>query len=269
MALQRIMAISVLSVAKASPSLIKGYKPKAIEYSIDRRYVKRIREECLTKWKHKIEAELLNAIIDEFKEVWKEYLGERLLIHEESNKSNVLMYDSRKELILSYLAYKTFKICTIYDDYYELFDTGHWIGKGNNIFFKPESSKFLVKDRCERFKDVVGRLTNPEFDSHINLKIRQCLNFMDSFQYDEEKSTKKISDLIEGKRVETFDEAVLLLPPAFFTMDLVLEKEDGSGEEITVSRMSSGERQLLYSLSYILYHLKNIQSVKQSENSHL
>lgn len=30
--------------------------------------------------------------------------------------------------------------------------------------------------------------------------------------------------------------------------------------------MSSGERQMLYSLSYVLYHIKNIQSVKEDEN---
>lgn len=268
LALQRIMAISVLSVAKASPSLIMGYKPKAIEYSIDRRYVKRVREECLSKWKHLIKEELLNAVLDEFKKVWEGYLGDRLKIHEETNKSNVLMYVSRKELILSYLAHKAFKICTIYDDYYKLFDTGHLIEKGNTIFASPETIAFFLKDWHEKIKDVVERLNNPKFDSHINLKIRQCLNFVDSFQYNEEKGTRIISDLIEGKKVETFDEAVLLLPPAFFTMDLVLEKDDGSGKEIAISRMSSGERQLLYSLSYILYHLKNIQSVKQSENSH-
>lgn len=269
LALQRIMAISVLSVAKAAPSLIKGYTPKAIEYSIDRHCVERIHKECLSKWNHRIKEELLNAALEEFKKVWEVCLGERLKKHEEKNKSNVLEYVSRKELILSYLAHKTFKICTIYDDYYTLFDMEHFFEKGCNIFINQDSCDFFVKDRHERFKNVVDRLTNPEFDSHINLKIRQCLNFMDSFQYDEEKSTKKISDLIEGKGVETFDDAVLLLPPVFFNVDIVLEKEDGSGEEITVSRMSSGERQLLYSLSYILYHLKNIQSVKQSENSHL
>ena len=30
--------------------------------------------------------------------------------------------------------------------------------------------------------------------------------------------------------------------------------------------MSSGERQILYSLSYVLYHIKNIQSIREDEN---
>ena len=36
--------------------------------------------------------------------------------------------------------------------------------------------------------------------------------------------------------------------------------------EFTLGKMSSGERQMLYSLSYVLYHIKNIQSVKEDEN---
>ena len=37
---------------------------------------------------------------------------------------------------------------------------------------------------------------------------------------------------------------------------------------MTVATLSSGERQMLYTMSYVLYHVKNIQSVKPSDNCH-
>lgn len=43
-----------------------------------------------------------------------------------------------------------------------------------------------------------------------------------------------------------------------------MDQKDNS-QEITLQSMSSGEKQMLYSLSYIFYHIKNIASIK-SEN---
>lgn len=40
----------------------------------------------------------------------------------------------------------------------------------------------------------------------------------------------------------------------------------GDTNGFTLNKMSSGERQMLYILSYILYHIKNIQSVREDEN---
>lgn len=266
LALQRIMAISVLSVAQKLPYIIKGYKPKAISYSIDRGYIERSRNDYLRKFG--VNQALYDAVIKEFKSVWEEKLGGKLLRHEELDKNDVVLYTTRKDLILSYLAHKSFKICATYDDYFDLFDTNGLLDKEKNGFINTDCYETFIKNRHQRFVDVVNRLDSPQYDSHINLKIRQCLCFMNSFQYNEERGRHEIFDLVAGKTIDSFDDAVLLLPPAFFNADLVLEKDDGSGEEITISRMSSGERQLLYSLSYILYHLKNIQSVKQTENCH-
>lgn len=78
-------------------------------------------------------------------------------------------------------------------------------------------------------------------------------------------------DLIGNNKYKTYDEVFLLLPPAFFKIDLKLRKKargqqtnsNSRPDVITLQTMSSGERQLLYSMSYIFYHLKNIASVQE------
>ena len=101
-------------------------------------------------------------------------------------------------------------------------------------------------------------IANNEYDMEVTAVVTSV-----SKKYDKDEDEFDIVTLVKGKRVETFDDAVLLLPPAFYNIDLVLEKEKNSvGDNqvvpMTISTMSSGERQMLYTMSYVLYHLKNI-----------
>jgi predicted ATP-binding protein involved in virulence len=91
-----------------------------------------------------------------------------------------------------------------------------------------------------------------------------------------------VDDLIAGKQIRTYNDAVLALPPAFYNLKLKFRPKDQEAQqpidsswnmgtlvedgEFTIDKMSSGERQMLYSLSYVLYHIKNIQSVREDEN---
>jgi hypothetical protein len=84
--------------------------------------------------------------------------------------------------------------------------------------------------------------------------------------------------IIAGKNIKTFNDAVSLLPPAFYHCNMKFSKRDDLPvvqdsswgitlkDSFSLSKMSSGERQMLYSLSYVLYHIKNIQSVREDEN---
>ena len=278
LALQRITAISVLSAAQKQPSILEGYKATSIKYSIYRSYKNRIFEKQFANWKEKIKQSFFERIIEVFVEVWKNKLGDKLKLLDELDEidtSRNPFVTSTKELVLAYLAHKSFKICMTYDDYYTLFDTKGLLEncKKSNYTISYYETKWIDKRR-NKFVNVVERLCNSQYDSHINLKIRQCLNFVVSPHYKKDEGEVEISTLIDGKKVETFDDAVQLLPPAFFHVDLIMEKDNITEEEkdrktITISRMSSGERQILYSMSYVLYHIKNIQGVKPSNNCHL
>ncbi len=110
--------------------------------------------------------------------------------------------------------------------------------------------------------------------SHIAFKIRQAFNYV---KYDMSSlykvGTFNIEDIVNGieeiKKNNKQDElrTIDLIPPSFFDIDLLLK--DQEGKEIKFNTLSSGEKQLCYSINSILYHLKNIESVGSYERSSL
>ena len=290
LAMQRIAAIAVLGVAQKQPSILDGYCAVSVKYRINRSYKRKIDSAYTSKWERYFKRPFFDAILKAFEDVWASKLGSKLKRFNERSKEddlNVLstvtfIPTTKKDLILQYLSYKTFKICMTYDDYYSLFKVDEVlkanVNKDDAIFSAYPIYDDWKTKHTKQFTDVVDRLCNHKHDSHINLKIRQCLNYVDSSVYIEDKGTVDIETIINGKNVVAFDDAVRLLPPAFFSIDLKLKKEeveirDGEDKkeedvEMTVSTLSSGERQLLYTMSYVLYHVKNIQSVKNSNNCH-
>lgn len=276
LALHRIAAIAVLGTAQKEPSVLDGYRVKAIKYRLNRSYKRKIDAKYIESWKDDIDDKnYFDRILSTFEDVWAKKLGSRLDKHEEPEvKAKNPLFPTRKDLILEYLAYKSFRICATYDDYYELFNMKGLLNsyKDNKNFISGLYFGWEQRNK-QNFEDVVNRLCDSQYDSHINLKVRQCLEYADNLVYNSEEDEIDIETLVKGKKVDTFDEAVLLLPPAFYNIDLVLESDNNEEEDeekapVTVSTMSSGERQMLYTMSYVLYHLKNIQSVKTSNNCH-
>ena len=69
--------------------------------------------------------------------------------------------------------------------------------------------------------------------------------------------------------MSSYREAFELLPPSFYDIDVLFEKGSEEiltglrqGDNFSFTSMSSGERQLMYSLSAILYHVQNLESVE-------
>lgn len=278
LALQRIAAIAVLGTAKSEPSILDGYQVKSVKYKINRSYKNKIEAHYRDNWQDSIKKTYFESILKEFEKAWTEKLGAKLNKFDELElKEKNPLKATKKELILQYLAYKSFKICKTYDDYYTLFGVDEVLRQNQKETQEGFISLFIsewVSRNKKNFEKVVERLCNPEFDSHINLKIRQCLRYVDNASYEKEEGEEKLTKLVEGQLIDSFDDAVLLLPPAFYHIDLALEKnadaEDDCEDEgqMTVATLSSGERQMLYTMSYVLYHVKNIQSVKPSDNCH-
>lgn len=167
----------------------------------------------------------------------------------------------------------------------------------NQAFFlngKGTFDRFLQHIRHEfenLYKDICfGK-------SHITLKIRQTLNFLlKNAQYrylDSDGKQEKVlwKVLPEGdypnyidfgvyrKRIDRIineNEAanedsklpalktIELLPPPIFEVEVVAMKE---GEPVLLSTMSSGERQLLNSISGVIYHLRNIDSAVETDKT--
>ena len=61
------------------------------------------------------------------------------------------------------------------------------------------------------------------------------------------------------------DRILVSFPPPFFKIDIHLTTL--TDEPVTVNQMSSGERQFLYYMSTLMYHLKNLDSVVNGDKS--
>lgn len=155
-----------------------------------------------------------------------------------------------------YIVYKTLKIVHSYKKY-------------NSIF------RFLSKREFDR--DVLSKMLGQLLDdyTHITRKLRQTINFLINPAFDPEETEIDINkfdnqpkpDLNRRYRLFLSDDSVNYLPPPIFDTDLVLTKllldnhEDGFPYmEVPFSGLSSGERQIAYTISNILYHLTNIDS---------
>lgn len=193
-----------------------------------------------------------------------------------------------RNTILAYLTYKTLKICIHYRKYGELLGIKSIQEKR---FDDTNGSELSIEWSIDSVNTVIKEILFQEPSIHVNQKIQQVLNFVEKrlyytdnlalpkeakfkeseifkfegFGWIETPINRLYSVVKSGKQTripfKTYDAAYLNMPPAFFEWDMVLTKGKNGAPE-TLSQMSSGERQLLHSLSYIIYHIKNIESVK-------
>lgn len=129
----------------------------------------------------------------------------------------------------------------------------------------------VAKSNAERQR--ISRLSKhvKKERTHIKLKVLQSQNFIKKaagkdltplrgqFSYDE-----YVKALWGGSlQVNSVAQRMNLLPPSFFR-DEILMRENKVGDTVPIGRMSSGERQFMYSMSALVYHALNIQSVRLS-----
>jgi len=177
------------------------------------------------------------------------------LIYKKINKYYKFSYDSNNKkklrIALDYLKYKLVNICVTYSDY--------------ERYFSTNDKKFNEELLDEYFKEL---FVNDE--SHITFKLKQTLNYIrfsnNNIPIKKQRvSLKSISDFIskikEDKNYSKIN-AIELIPPPFFNTDIILNSE--KNEKIEFKTLSSGEKQKIYSISSILYHLSNLDSVKNT-----
>jgi len=119
-------------------------------------------------------------------------------------------------------------------------------------------------------------------DGHIGLKAHRAKDYILKSQKERWYTKRKIKledefDLQDfgaaywgGEELNSVEQISKVLPPSFFSYEIMLEKtgKDGvddkvkSGQIIPMRQMSSGERQFVFSTSTIVYHLQNLRSVK-------
>ncbi len=126
----------------------------------------------------------------------------------------------------------------------------------------------------KRFTNLDGYLDDlMKDDSHIAYKFHQAINFLKydyATLYIDAQKSKGINDLAkELNRVskEKKEELKHLIPPSFLTIDILFDEKEPKNENVeetnTLQNLSSGEKQYIYSISSIMYHLRYLDSVKE------
>ena len=266
LARQRLMTLFLLFESQ-NKSFINGYRPLQLEYCFNKNYIR----DTLRVYKNKVRSVLepsdVDNLIEAFSICW------RKIIEEDLKNSAYISQPNIEETILFYLGYKTLKICMTYESF----------GRKINIKAFSKISSFEE----EQISSVIELIRSNREDNHITLKINQCLTFLKrSYWRVDKKMSANAKNFIKYnldfdnkdllnedkkvKRYDSYDQVFKLLPPPFFFCDMTLYHEDKSNEtkkalkeEIRLSQLSSGEKQMLFSLSYVMYHIKNIESVTE------
>ena len=148
--------------------------------------------------------------------------------------------------VLSYLKLKLVSIAKKYSQYQK--------------FYNAKKNKFIC---------IIEFVNALRLDtSHRVVKLRRAINYLKFDLYKDYSgstfSIDKISIEIEGilgganKSGVVLDEEKLdyLLPPSFFSASIFLENE------VEFSKLSSGEKQIIFSISSLIYHLRNVDTTQ-------
>ena len=157
---------------------------------------------------------------------------------------------SHKDDALNYIVYKTLKIVKNYKKYKPIF----------NILSKEH---FIYEELRVKLEPLAQDY------SHITKKLFQTINYLTTNMYANANNyynLKKLEQDMEayGIRGRFKGENTIikqnLLPPPIFDMDLILTKDEEDNGTIPFSSISSGERQIAYTISNLMYHLVNVDS---------
>lgn len=144
--------------------------------------------------------------------------------------------------------------------------------------FKPISGveNSLCRDVPQEVKGLYKQLAKhvKEDKSHIGVKVRQTIFFIKHFKNvpDADKLYRRFTYrqyeewMCCPKTEQSVYDRMSLLPPSFFKSKVIMNKVDEKGKvkgSVSFNRLSSGERQFMYTTSTLLYHLLNLRSVRK------
>lgn len=269
LAKERLSVLSILYASRNKP-FIDSIRPCEIDY----RFKHKAYGDYFAKFQQLFVSILIDCpyssqqIFRLFFYAWKKYLSESAQIS--------VKYQKDKQLIktaIYYLCYKSMKICVSYPDF------------STTLGLKSIGGISVLNTNEMQIYKVVETLMSPEQASHITLKIRRCVTFLKNGQYEAEKGQMPIDLLIENnathiltnegkdKRIpfRTYDEVFLLTLPSFYDWEVRYRASEksvamkGNDDLFTLDALSSGQKQLFYSLSYYIYHINNIQSIERDD----
>jgi predicted ATPase len=106
-----------------------------------------------------------------------------------------------------------------------------------------------------------------EDNSHVIFKLTQAINFLSNELYVNRKESfdltiSYLSNQLAKESKTKGTELINILPPAFFNIDIEFKDLD------TFNLLSSGEKQRVYSISTLIYHINNLSSTNAKIVNH-
>lgn len=202
---------------------------------------------------------------DTFERLITQYWGDALGVDLPKSEP----YSDHYKEAIGYLVYKTLKISRNYNQY-------------SSFFKHHDNIAYRIDDK--ELRTLIEQLSQDY--SHITRKIRRTLAYIiygiyepdvtdnpDDFDIDLDDTGLKIAEILqkEAKKTEISIQKPFLysiedlVPPPFYDMNIRLEEQD-TEHPVLFETLSSGERQQAYSISSILYHLSNLESVWANDN---
>lgn len=159
-------------------------------------------------------------------------------------------------------AYLVYKILSIASKYPSYGDFDHW---KLDLFDKTS----LTTEEMIELSRLTTRIKRDR--SHITIKVVQVCNLL---RVIEERGVEVLErgsfgidfyrDLVGSPYVQARSELfeiMYMLPPSFFIPTLTIKNPEKEGQPLEISKFSSGERQLLYTFSTYIYHIRNLLSI--------
>lgn len=185
---------------------------------------------------------------------WLAYLD----IEDDSFGEDKCFYEDTKD----YICYKTLKIAKQYRQY-------------QHYFAEYKALKWEIDD--SDIQQLIGDIMLDS--SHITGKLFQALGYLIYDIYGDDKIgiPIELKEIKEDKRLVTTSEKdnypgnfhsaykVCRFPSPIFDVTINV-KDTTTGREVDFETLSSGEKQLVFAVSSLLYHLNNIDSVSEDNN---
>ena len=241
----RLVAI-IIETEKKNRTLIDGYRLHHIDFKFNPYRI-------LLKLPERIRKEDFIA----FENVFRKYYGTRnsivrCVLHNYGIKMNKT--SSLFVWACIYLVYNTLSIPSKYSNYAKY----AFFGDKDVMDAKLPNAG----DRAD-LRNLVNEILDDK--SHITTKIRQTLFFLKKIN--EKNMNDEAFDytyyerwLGKEKADSSLEATMELLPPPIFDSEIYLSRQNNQ-KEIPFYKLSSGERQFLFMISSIIYHVMNIKSV--------
>ena len=256
-AMDKLVALMMYSQVKGN-SFMSGYKPTRIDYIFDEELRNTLTDKIgVTARGKNVAKDNLASIKSAILSQWARltecegfYLQDRV-VGKESEEHEIL------GMLLEYMAFETVHLCVYYDRFRRIFDPIEYIKN------KVKTHEPIL------LGDLVELLDRTLFDTIINNNSNLTYGIRKCWKAIKESKNRGYHYHLFFRKKGTFpvakfklppypsiEDVLDLLPPPIFKMDVLLKREDS--DDIQISKMSSGERQWLYSLTTALFHIKYV-----------